>query len=209
VAVNSLAILGGTLFAGTQGRGIYRLNGSEWAPSGLPDAFVNELWAVDGAFLAATALSEYLYVSTNGGHDWEAFADAYTGGEVYDLSAGGGFLHAGSRGRGIWIRPASELTDPTAVPSTDGAVPDIVLRPVRPNPVVDRTAIEYILTAPAVVRIALYDAAGRRIRSLEHGPRDPGEHRLTIDAARLSAGTYFVGLQARGRLQTQRVTIIH
>ena len=73
-----------------------------------------------------------------------------------------------------------------------------------PNPGPAPLALRFSLTAPRDVRLAVYDAAGRTVRTLAHGERAPGSYALRWDGrdergSRMPAGVYWVRLSAVGR----------
>jgi len=74
---------------------------------------------------------------------------------------------------------------------------------VYPNPFASNTSITFTLDHPSEIRIEVYNILGKRVRVLEQGFRAPGEHEVTFDAERLSAGIYFVKLTTGSHSQTQ------
>jgi hypothetical protein len=87
--------------------------------------------------------------------------------------------------------------------------PDIVLSPIRPNPVQSDATIRYSLPAAASVTLAVYDLQGRRVESLlERQIQPAGVHQLGISAARLKMGCYFFRLEAGGTSRTQKVVVV-
>ncbi len=60
-----------------------------------------------------------------------------------------------------------------------------------PNPFAGESALRLTLAAAADVDLALYDALGRRVRTLVAGPMAPGVHRVAVGASGLSPGLYF------------------
>lgn len=95
-----------------------------------------------------------------------------------------------------------------------GPVNPYSLHPASPNPFRSATRIRYTLGAPAPVRIRVFDAAGRLVRTLVDLPEQPaGDHRVTWDghgqdglpAAR---GVYLYRLQAGSFTEARRVILI-
>ena len=60
---------------------------------------------------------------------------------------------------------------------------------------------------PGAVTLTLYDALGRRVRTLAEGPQAAGAHELTLGAG-LPAGTYVVRFETDGEAWTERVTVV-
>jgi hypothetical protein len=98
----------------------------------------------------------------------------------------------------------SSMYQPSAVP--EGTAPQTLrLYPADPNPFNGETRLRYELGMAADVRLALFDPAGRLVRTLVAGSQQPGMH-LSLwdgrdDASRpVPPGVYFY------RLQTDRQT---
>ncbi|HMB70423.1 MAG TPA: FlgD immunoglobulin-like domain containing protein, partial [bacterium] len=71
----------------------------------------------------------------------------------------------------------------------------------RPSPFRDRTTLDFSLAEPAHVTVAVFDVAGRRVRTLVDADRDANRYRITWDGrndhgSRLGSGVYFVRYQA-------------
>ncbi|MEM8558572.1 MAG: DUF1501 domain-containing protein, partial [Bacteroidota bacterium] len=96
-----------------------------------------------------------------------------------------GFLDAGA---------APPPTPPPNTPGEETPTPRYVA--AHPNPFRQRTQLGFTLPEAADVDVALYDTAGRRLRTLMRGPLDAGAHPMTLDGTRLPAGIYFVRLVA-------------
>ncbi len=77
-----------------------------------------------------------------------------------------------------------------------------------PNPFNPTTAISYQMSAVSNVRLDVFDALGRRVRTLVNETQTVGAHRATFDASGLPSGLYLVRLTAGGRVATQRATLI-
>jgi hypothetical protein len=87
------------------------------------------------------------------------------------------------------------------------------LAPPVPNPAHGRTMLHLTLPQSAAVRLAVYDPAGRRVRTLHDGPLSPGAHSLPFaledDSGRaLASGIYLIRLEAPGRVLTRRMAAI-
>jgi hypothetical protein len=71
---------------------------------------------------------------------------------------------------------------------------------IGPNPVTSTASFAYSVTQPGMVELAIYDVAGRRVRSLVKGETPAGTYRIEWDARDdggqgLSAGIYFARLR--------------
>jgi flagellar hook assembly protein FlgD len=70
-----------------------------------------------------------------------------------------------------------------------------------PNPIAGAGTIRFALGASGPARLALYDAAGRRVRTLVEGPLAAGQHTIGWDGrddrgAQVASGVYFARLNA-------------
>ena len=83
-----------------------------------------------------------------------------------------------------------------------------------PNPFNPRTVISYTLPEAAAVKLAVYDAAGKRVRMLDPGTLQSAGRRETAwdgtgDGGRaLPAGMYVVAVEAAGLREMVKVTLV-
>ena len=87
------------------------------------------------------------------------------------------------------------------------------LRANHPNPFRTSTTIPYVLDRAAPVEVAVYDARGRRVRTLASGPRPAGEHAVrwdgrADDGLRSAGGVYFVRLLVAGIVAASRQVVL-
>ncbi|MFN8587178.1 MAG: T9SS type A sorting domain-containing protein [Candidatus Eisenbacteria bacterium] len=83
----------------------------------------------------------------------------------------------------------------------------------QPNPARGATTLRWTLPSAARVKLALYDAAGRRVATLADGAMDAGAHSATLalrDSAgrALPSGVYLARLECGGRTLTRRIAVI-
>jgi hypothetical protein len=86
-----------------------------------------------------------------------------------------------------------------------------LLAPAYPNPFGTSATIEFSLSDPGPITLAVYGVDGRRIRTLADGLWEPGVHRLEWNGQddegdRAATGIYFVQLSTRQGRFTKRVT---
>jgi hypothetical protein len=82
-----------------------------------------------------------------------------------------------------------------------------------PNPFQGATRLVYRLPDAGSVRIAVFDPAGRLVRTLIDAHMEPGEYEASWDGRddagrRAAAGVYFVQMRTKDRRVAQRVTLI-
>ena len=78
---------------------------------------------------------------------------------------------------------------------------------VGPNPVASATRARISVDRPQAVRVTLVDATGRTVRVLHAGEVQSGAT-VALDAAGLSAGTYFVRVEGDGQSRTLPVSVV-
>jgi len=76
---------------------------------------------------------------------------------------------------------------------------------VRPNPIHDQLRVAFRLTAPAAVRLAVYDVGGRRVATAFQDAIGAGPHELTLNLTGHPAGLYFVRLKAGDQADVTKV----
>ncbi len=150
------------------------------------------------------------------GADPERFCDGVTeSGIVDDLRRGEAQPEGatGSGDGGVTSRGAESNTVAVAGGARGAAPLTPRLESVTPNPSGGTCTLRFTLPAPASVTLAIYDAAGRRIRALVSGPISPGEHevrwdRRDGDGAVCGSGIYFVVLRAGEGTRSARLLVI-
>jgi hypothetical protein len=84
----------------------------------------------------------------------------------------------------------------------------LTLAPAYPNPFSSRATLRFGLPAAAHVRLAVYDALGRRVAVLLDGEQAAGWHEAVLDGSGLAGGLYVARLEAGAAAQTQRLTLV-
>jgi hypothetical protein len=83
-----------------------------------------------------------------------------------------------------------------------------------PNPLSGRTTVRLDLADAAQVQVSIFDASGRSVRILAHGPLKAGRHDLTwdgrgADGSPVGSGIYFVRFSAAGgETQAARLVVV-
>lgn len=156
-----------------------------------------------------------------------AFDPAYpeTGIAVSDVSSrqgdaalvatgGAGAIVAWTDNRGadpdIFAMQVQAIAALDAPPPTPGAIS--FARP-RPNPARGAIRLRFSLPRGARVRLAIYDATGRRVRELTSGEQPGGEHELGWDlrderGIAVRSGLYFARLEVDGDVRTQKLVAL-
>ncbi|MBI5168740.1 MAG: T9SS type A sorting domain-containing protein [Candidatus Eisenbacteria bacterium] len=102
---------------------------------------------------------------------------------------------------------------PSGTLGTEGAPATLEFSAPRPNPARGKTTLRFSLTTRGPVKLALYDAAGRRVTTITEGVMEAGAHSATLqlhDASgrELPAGLYLARFEAEGRTITRRIVAV-
>ena len=105
----------------------------------------------------------------------------------------------------VWHGPIA-VTNAVALPTA------ISFAPARPNPFGASTVFAYGLPKASNVRLNVFDAAGRLVRTLANGIVPAGNHTVPWDGADLSGrrapvGMYIAVLNVDGELHRQKVLL--
>ena len=87
------------------------------------------------------------------------------------------------------------------------------LHAVQPNPFNPRTTVRFDLPIAGPVRLAVYDVAGRLIRTLVDADQPSGTHAAAWDGrdasgCSVASGSYFARLEAGGKVETVRMSLV-
>jgi hypothetical protein len=190
--------------------------GATWTPiaANLPDVPANDI-LVDPTdpYTLYLATDAGVWATRNRGARWFPLGDGMPVQTVFDLS-----LHAASRtlvaathGRGQWTLDLTGL--PTDVAETR-ATDSLGLGAPSPNP--SRGRVRLALSHQdgfGALDVAVYDVAGRRLRTLHGGEVTAGAQAIEWDGrdergARVAAGIYFVRAAAGSSVRMQRIVRI-
>lgn len=84
-----------------------------------------------------------------------------------------------------------------------------LLEPVYPNPFSTSASVGFAVTRQQRVDLALYDALGRRIRTLYNSTAEANTRiEVALDGRALPSGLYLVRLAGTGFSTTRRVTLL-
>jgi len=120
--------------------------------------------------------------------------------KVTALDHAGNESDAGSNG------PATGVKGPNA-PRVDALYQNV------PNPFNPSTSIRYSLRSASTVTVVVFDAAGRRVRTLLDATMPAGVHDITWDGYdhtgnRVASGVYFYRLEAGAFTQTRKMVLL-
>lgn len=78
-----------------------------------------------------------------------------------------------------------------------------------PAVISNKGSVELSLNAPGDVDLSLYDALGRRVRTLRTGALPAGTHSVEVDAAELADGAYFIKAVCGNYKRVEKLVILH
>jgi hypothetical protein len=218
------------IVSGINGPYISTNDGVSWsAVSGFPSTATSPVvtsFAQSGTTLmAGTTNPAGLYVSTNGGFNWQstgavlpnnlitsAVSSLLVNGQ--DVLAGtgmGGFGDNGlfglNTGYGVWKRSLASLLG--VKQSVQQSLPKtFALNQNYPNPFNPSTTIAYALPQAAVVTLKVYDVLGREVATLVNEKKIAGSYSVSFDGSRFASGVYFYRLTSGNDVQTKRMMLI-
>jgi hypothetical protein len=104
------------------------------------------------------------------------------------------------------------VLDPTAVPVHEA--PGRLVASITPHPLSPAGTLKFQITQPGFIRVALYDANGRRVRILVDKPRVPaGDYEVPVDArddagGSLPSGVYFFKVETQEGSRSGRAVVV-
>ena len=106
-----------------------------------------------------------------------------------------------------------QLKNQTTVSAVSGITPRLTIGRAIPNPASAESRVAFTLSQAQHVDLAVYDVAGRRVRSLDSSVRAAGEHVASWDGRddhgrEVASGVYFYGLRSAGQVVTSRIVRI-
>ena len=78
---------------------------------------------------------------------------------------------------------------------------------IYPNPAREQVYVKFNLLKSDLVRLLIYDAAGKIVSSYDAGKLSTGNHVLPIDSSNLGSGMYFLDIQIGTEKLSKRITI--
>lgn len=184
--------------------------GTNWTSisANLPEGPVNAL-VVDPLYPDTLyAGTDYgVYFSPNIGAAWYPVGSGLPRSAVDDLMLHNATrkLRAATHGRSVFEYDLNLLSGMEGEQSA-GRLPDGWRLSVQ-NPARAEINISYSLPSSGMVRIGLYDALGRKVKTLSEGMASPGEHALKQSLG-LPSGTYFLRMDALGRSVARKVVVV-
>lgn len=151
-----------------------------------------------------------MYVSTNGGDEWNKFRPEDPLNPLYPLcldTAGTGRIFAVKNNQnGIYVLD-SIYSNPSLV--QENSLPqDFILYQNYPNPFNPTTKIGYQLPENTFVTLTIYDLLGRVVETLTNERMNAGVHNVNWNAATFPTGVYVVKLTAGNVVASKKLMLL-
>jgi len=172
---------------------------------------------VIAAATAAPAVGQYAigWLTVDGGGVTAALGGTYAlGGTIGQPDAGGVMIGGGYAMRGgFWVGGGTVVGVVEDPGHPDERPLAFRLYAAAPNPLVHSASIRFDLPLPRIVHLAIYDAAGRRVKTVAEGWFEARRHRWTWNGdddggRRVAAGIYFVRLDAGTFRDWQKMVVL-
>lgn len=200
------------VLGGTTGQHVLKTTdgGASWnnITSGMPNIAANSV-------ILRTASPRMIFVgtdigvfqSTNEGSSWVSFNSGLPAVEIYDMKykQSAGLILAATHGRGCWTFDLSSAlgVDPYSI------IPkEFYLDQNYPNPFNPETKIRFGVPKPGVVKITVFDAAGRKTGELVNQQFNAGTFEVTWNASGYSSGVYFYKIESKGFSETKKMILV-
>jgi hypothetical protein len=199
----------------------------QFFPWGTIDPVTGTIYVVyyDRRFTTGNATEVWLTYSEDGGFAWndvEVSESDFTPNEAVFFGDYINVAAYGGKVRPIWMRmDGFDLSVWTAI--VDIPTGADVSRPLAsrgatleqnyPNPFNPTTTIEFALASEGPVELGVFDAAGRRVKTLAAGALGAGPHQLEWDGhdaggRAVGSGVYFYRLKTRDEVITRKMTLL-
>jgi hypothetical protein len=164
---------------------------------------------LDEKYLIADGYDQTVYISRDTANSWQDITSNLRGVRfqfVTSAAINKEYLFVGLDSSGVWRRPLREILDvrkePVRPPESTANVE------VHPNPISTGATIRFSLGAGGPVRIAVFDAFGRQIRTLTEEYYPSGFHQIRYDASHLTPGMYLCVLEGKGFRKANKMLVV-
>lgn len=77
-----------------------------------------------------------------------------------------------------------------------------------PNPFNSHTQFYYSVEEAANIEIELFNLAGKKVRTIFSGTREPGNYQLQVDGSNLSSGLYIYRFRMNNRVESKKMLLV-
>ncbi|MBC8478010.1 T9SS type A sorting domain-containing protein [bacterium] len=169
----------------------------------LPDISIDQINGNLGDNIAPyqTAVFEYTWNAVIADDEQDAIIRFHTSGGTVDFKlANRNPLDFGTAQSFTWWEDVNPQS--AAIPVT------VSLAQNYPNPFNPTTTIEYSLSAPATVQLAIFNLLGEQVAILTEGLQAVGNHSVTFDGGDLTSGIYLYRLTSGEQNLTRKMVLV-
>ena len=117
----------------------------------------------------------------------------------------------GTNGGDFWNFASDKLvmiSVPAGVSNNQNIIKSLKLYQNYPNPFNPSTSIKFDVVKAGEVKISVYDAAGKQVRTLVNGKFQQGTYETSFNGSDLNSGVYFYKITSNGFTETKRMLLI-
>lgn len=121
------------------------------------------------------------------------------------------FVDAGGTGSWGWIQKAPFLhlnVEAINAGMNEQDAQNAILQQNIPNPAAGSTSVNFKIVKSNTVSLAVYDVAGKLMKTINAGNLSSGMHTITLETADLDAGIYFYTLTVGDQQITKKMTVM-
>ncbi len=128
--------------------------------------------------------------------------------EVYFINDSEGWIVGGDQDGGVILHTKNGGVLTGVDERNNKYVKNYGLEQNYPNPLNEKTRIEFKIPKKGHVNLSIYNQSGQIVKKLVNTELNEGEHTRIWNAQDISAGTYFLHLESNGIISVQKLIII-
>ncbi|MGV8016810.1 MAG: T9SS type A sorting domain-containing protein [Ignavibacteria bacterium] len=184
--------------------------GTNWTAinGNLPDAPVNEVLIDPFNSARLYAGTDYgIMTTSNYGQTWSVFGALPSNVPVHDLT-----IHEPTSSIFAWTHGRSAYKNNLApiqnIPGESGTPSNYLLSQNYPNPFNQSTIINLRTSVAGYIKITVYDATGREVKTLLNERKSAGSYTVRFNAENLSSGLYYYKLTAGEYTSVKKMVLL-
>ncbi len=204
MSIDQLVPMGNKLFAVTlNGVFVSSNSGASWTANSSTLGNINCFAVVNNQLFAGTD-SSGVYRSLDSGATWVSTSSGMPSRtRIWSLTASGTSLYAGTN-TGVWRTPYANMSSVKSAASQHPAFSNLQFRSLGGS----HAIIEFTLSSPQTVDLAVYDLRGNQILSLVQKQCGAGLQSLPLNSRTVAPGSYIVRLKAGAAIYQQKVPLV-
>ena len=206
--INTLENIGGAIYAGTTGNGVYKSNngGNNFVPdnNGIPVNSTVTSFTFGNDTIYVSLLENGIFKRHINSDQWISISNGFPNQLLYVVNSGPNYLYAGARG-GLYLRNTTIVNL-----SVNGfSVPEgFILHQNYPNPFNPSTVIKYEIPDKQHITLKIYNVLGNEIETLINEVQQAGNHEVRWNALNLPSGIYYYKIQSDRYNETMKMILL-